>query len=158
MLEMLVAAVSVELERCENRVKLPSELLCAETDEWEVDDFDRREPLMDPPKMSPRPVPGKALKMLREIASSPKIAARERLMVGVEGMEFFPVRNLNRPYWWTIAVRFAGEIPGLGILTRVNYSVRHPVSLYNVFLAFVTGVTRSDFVAGQCPRHGLNPD
>jgi hypothetical protein len=100
MLEMLVAAVSVEVERCEKRVKLPSELLCAETDEREVDDLDRRELLMDPPKMSPRPVPGKALKRLREIASSPKIAARERLLaVGVEGAEFFPVRNLNRPYW-----------------------------------------------------------
>jgi hypothetical protein len=99
-LEMLVAAVSVELERCEKRVKLPSELLCAETDEREVDDLDRREPLIDPPKMSPRPVPGKALKRLREMASSPNIAARERLIVvGVEGTEFFPVRNLNRPYW-----------------------------------------------------------
>jgi hypothetical protein len=97
---MLVAAVSVELERCEKRVKLPSELLCAETDEREVDDLDRREPLMDPPKMSPRPAPGKALKRLREMASSPNIAARERLIaVGVGGAEFFPVRNLNRPYW-----------------------------------------------------------
>lgn len=98
-LETLVAAVSVELERCEKRVKLPSELLCAETDEREVDDFDRREPFMDPPKMSLRPAPGKALKRLREMASSPNIAARERLIVGVEGTEFFPVRNLNRPYW-----------------------------------------------------------
>jgi hypothetical protein len=101
MLETLVAAVSVELERCEKAVKLPSELLGAETDDREADDFDRREPLMEPPKMSPRLVPGKALKRLREMASSPKIAARERLMVGVEGMELFPVRNLNRPYWWT---------------------------------------------------------
>jgi len=100
MLEMLVAAVSVEVERCEKRVKLPSELLCAETDECEVDDLDRREPLIDPPKMSLRPLPGKALKRLREMASSPKIAARERLVaVGVEGTEFFPVRNLNKPYW-----------------------------------------------------------
>ena len=100
-LEMLVAAVSVELEQCEKRVKLPSELLCAETDEREADDdLDRREPFMDPPKMSPRPAPGKALKRLREMASSPNIAARERLIaVGVEGTEFFPVRNLNRPYW-----------------------------------------------------------
>lgn len=99
-LEMLVAAVSVELERCEKRVKLPSELLGAETDEREADDLDRREPFMDPPKMSPRPAPGKALKRLREMASSPNIAARERLIaVGVEGTEFFPVRNLNRPYW-----------------------------------------------------------
>jgi hypothetical protein len=100
-LEMLVAAVSVELERCEKRVKLPSELLCAETDECETDDdLDRREPFMDPPKMSPRPAPGKALKRLREMASNPNIAARERLVaVGVEGTEFFPVRNLNRPYW-----------------------------------------------------------
>jgi len=99
-LEMLVAAVSVELERCEKRVKLVSELLCAETDEREADDLDRREPFMDPPKMSPRAAPGKALKRLREMASSPKIAARERLIaVGVEGTEFFPVRNLNRPYW-----------------------------------------------------------
>jgi hypothetical protein len=99
-LEILVAAVSVELERCEKRVKLPSELLGAETDEREADDLDRREPFMDPPKMSPRPAPGKALKRLREIASSPNIAARERLIaVGVEGTEFFPVRNLNRPYW-----------------------------------------------------------
>lgn len=99
-LDMLVAAVSVEPECCEKRVKLPSELLCAETDEREVDDLDRREPFMDPPKMSPRPAPGKALKRLREMASSPKIAARERLIaVGVEGTEFFPVRNLNRPYW-----------------------------------------------------------
>ena len=97
-LEMLVAAVSVEVERCEKRVKLPSELLCAETDECEVEDLDRRDPLMVPPKMSPRPLPGKALKRLREIASSPKIAARERpLTVGVEGTEFLPVRNLNRP-------------------------------------------------------------
>jgi hypothetical protein len=98
-LEMLVAAVRVEVERCEKRVKLPSELLCAETDEREAEDLDRREPLMDPPKISPRPLPGKALKRLREIASSPKIATRERLLaVGVEGTEFLPVRNLNRPY------------------------------------------------------------
>lgn len=102
-LEMLVAAVRVELERCEKRVKLPSELLGAETDEREADDLDRREPFMDPPKMSARPAPGNALKRLREIASSPNIAARERLIaVGVEGTEFFPVRNLNRPYWWTV--------------------------------------------------------
>ena len=100
MLEILVAAVSVELERCEKRVKLPSELLGAETEERETDDLDRREPLIDPPKMSPRLLPGKALKRLREITSSPKIAARERLVaVGVEGIEFFPVRNLKRPYW-----------------------------------------------------------
>lgn len=98
-LEILVAAVIVELERCEKRVKLPSEL-CAETEERETDDLDRREPLMEPPKMSPRPLPGKALKRLREITSSPKIAARERLpAVGVEGTELFPVRNLKRPYW-----------------------------------------------------------
>ena len=97
---MLVAAVSVEVERCEKRVKLPSELLCADTDEREAEDLDRREPLIDPPKISPRPLPGKALKRLREIASSPKIAARERfIVVGVEGTEFLPVRNLNRPYW-----------------------------------------------------------
>ncbi len=100
MLETLVAAVSVEPERCEKCVKLPSELLCAETDERETDDLDRRVPLIDPPKMSPRPAPGKALKRLREMASSPNIAARERLIVvGVEGTEFFPVRNLNSPYW-----------------------------------------------------------
>ena len=99
MLEILVAAVIVELERCEKRVKLPSEL-GAETEEREVDDLDRREPLMDPPKMSPRLLPGKALKRLREITSRPKIAARERLpAVGVGGREFFPVRNLKRPYW-----------------------------------------------------------
>lgn len=98
-LEMLVAAVIVEPERCEKRTKFPSELLWAETDEREADNLDRREPLMDPPKMSLRPVPGKALKRLREMASSPNIAARERLIaVGVEGTEFFPVRNLNRPY------------------------------------------------------------
>ena len=99
MLEILVAAVRVELERCEKRVKLPSEL-GAETEERETDDLDLREPLIDPPKMSPRLLPGKALKRLREITSSPKIAARERLVaVGVEGIEFFPVRNLKRPYW-----------------------------------------------------------
>ena len=99
-LEMLVAVVSVEPERCEKRVKLPSELLGAETDEREADDLDRRDPFMDPPKMSPRLAPGKALKRLREMASSPNIAARERLIaVGVEGTEFFPVRNLNSPYW-----------------------------------------------------------
>jgi len=97
---MLVAAVSVEVERCEKRVKLPSELLCADADEREAEDLDRREPLMEPPKISPRPLPGKALKRLREIASSPKIATRERLVVvGVEGTEFLPVRNLYRPYW-----------------------------------------------------------
>jgi hypothetical protein len=100
---MLVAAVSVELERCEKRVKLPSELLGAETDEREADDLDRREPFIDPPKMSARPAPGNALKRLREMASNPNIAARERLIaVGVEGTEFFPVRNLNSPYWWTV--------------------------------------------------------
>ncbi len=100
MLETLVAAVIVEVERCEKRVKLPSELLGAETEEREADDLDRREPLIDPPKMSPRLLPGNALKRLREITSSPKIAARERLVaVGVEGTEFFPVRNLKRPYW-----------------------------------------------------------
>ena len=69
----------------------PSELLCAETDRREGED-------LDAVKMTPQPFPGKALIWLREIASSPKIAARERLItVGVEGTEFFPMRNLNRP-------------------------------------------------------------
>ena len=52
-LEMLVAAVSIEVERCEKRMKLPSELLWAEMDKHEAEDLDRHEPLMDPPKMSP---------------------------------------------------------------------------------------------------------
>lgn len=52
--------------------------------------------------MSPLEEPGSALKRLREIASRPKMAARERaLTVGVDGMELFPVRNLNNPNWWT---------------------------------------------------------
>ena len=47
--------------------------------------------------------PGRALKRLREIASKPKIAARERVVaVGVEGNEVLPVRNLNKPNKWTI--------------------------------------------------------
>ena len=69
---MLVAAVSVEVERCEKRMKLPSELLWAEMDEREAEDLDHHEPSMDPPKMLPRLLPEKALKRLREIVSNPK--------------------------------------------------------------------------------------
>lgn len=48
--------------------------------------------------MSPLPEPGSAPKRFRDIASRPKMAAREReLAVGVDGTETFPVRNLNKP-------------------------------------------------------------
>ena len=61
--------------------------------------MDRLWLFIDPPKMSPLEAPGSALNRFREIASRLKIAAREReLIVGVEGMELFPVRNLNKPY------------------------------------------------------------
>jgi hypothetical protein len=44
--------------------------------------------------------PGRELKRFLEMASKPKIAAFERA-VGVDGAEFLPVRNSNKPNWWT---------------------------------------------------------
>jgi hypothetical protein len=49
------------------------------------------------PKMS-LDNPGLALNKFREIASSPKMAALDLMLaVGVEGLELFPVENLNKP-------------------------------------------------------------
>lgn len=57
-------------------------------------------PLVEPLIKSPTAVADRAWnKRFREIASKPKIAALDLVAVGVEGIEFFPVRNLNRPYW-----------------------------------------------------------
>jgi hypothetical protein len=95
---MLVAAVDWEL--CENLAILPSPDV-----EEEAVVFDRltmereRRLATEPPKMSPLLDPGRALKRLREMASRPKIAARERVLaLGVAGAELLSVRNLNRPY------------------------------------------------------------
>ena len=95
-----MAAVAVEFDRCENLVRLPSPVLvvCVYIDDPLRVDLDRLCTLTDPPKKSPMVEPGRVLKRLREMASKPNIAARERaLAVGVEGSEFFPVRNLNKP-------------------------------------------------------------
>lgn len=96
--ETVVAAVAVELDLEENFIKLPSPVivLWVYADDRLVVDLVRLWPLMEPPKKSPIAEPGRALKRFREIASRPKMAARERA-VGVEGAEFFPVRNWNSP-------------------------------------------------------------
>jgi hypothetical protein len=44
----------------------------------------------------------------------------------------------------------------LAVLTRMNHAVRDPTSLYNVLFVFVTGVTRSDLIAGQRSSYWLN--
>ena len=59
-------------------------------------DFERLEPLTELPKTSLE-APGNALNRLREIASSPKIAALVLEAVGVDGAECLPVLNLKRP-------------------------------------------------------------
>jgi hypothetical protein len=98
MFETVVAAVAVEFERWENFMRLLSPVLvvCVYMDDRLVVDFVRLWPLMEPPKKSPTDEPGRALKRFREIASSPKIATRERA-VGVDGRESRPVRNSNKP-------------------------------------------------------------
>lgn len=52
-------------------------------------------PFIDPAKKSPTE-PGRPLKRFRDIASSPNIATFERA-VGVDGREFRPVLNSNKP-------------------------------------------------------------
>lgn len=64
-----------------------------------MEDLDRLWPLIEPLKKSTLDEP---LKRLREIASNPKMWARERMLaVGVDGAEMLPVRNLNKPNWCT---------------------------------------------------------
>lgn len=95
--DTVVAAVAVELERCENFMRLPSPVVvvCVYIDERLAVDFVRRWLLTDPPKKSPM-APGRVLKRFREIASRPKMDTLERA-VGVDGREFRPVRNSNKP-------------------------------------------------------------
>jgi hypothetical protein len=104
MVDIVVAAVTVEFERDENFIRLLSAVVVVwvMVDDLLTDDLDRLEPLIDPPKMSPFPEPGRALKRFREMASRPNIWARERKpVVGVEGADMLPVRNLNKPNWCT---------------------------------------------------------
>lgn len=109
MLDTVVAVVAVELLRPLIIMLLASVVAVVldatvARDVRLVVDFERErryEPLSVPPKMSPRRVTDPAApKRLRESASSPNMGARERtLAVGVLGIEFLPVRNLNNPYW-----------------------------------------------------------
>lgn len=94
--------VAVEFDRCENLVRLPSPVvvLWVYVDVRLAVDLVRRWLLTDPPKKSPMDDPGRELKRFLEMASKPKIAALERA-VGVDGAEFLPVRNSNKPNWWT---------------------------------------------------------
>jgi hypothetical protein len=99
-MDIVVAAVTVEFERDENFVRLPSAVVVVwvMVDDLLTDDFDRLEPLTEPPKMSPFAEPGRALNRFREIASRPNIWARDRkFAVGVGGADVLPVRNLNKP-------------------------------------------------------------
>ena len=95
-----IVVAAVEFERLENFMRLPSavSVVCVSVDERLVVDFVRLWPLIEPPKKSPMADPGRELKRLREIASSPNIATRD-FAVGVEGRESRPVRNWNRPNW-----------------------------------------------------------
>lgn len=56
--------------------------------------------LVEPPNRS-LATPGRELNRLREMTSNPNMAARDLFAVGVVGLEFCPVLNLNSPYWWT---------------------------------------------------------
>jgi len=89
----LVAAV--ELDRCEKRMRLLSAVLVY-VEEREFVDRERLLLLMEPPKKSPIADAGRELKRFRESASRPNMDTFERA-VGVEGLEFAPVRNSNRP-------------------------------------------------------------
>ena len=53
---------------------------------------------VEPPNRS-LATPGRELNRLREMTSNPKMAARDLFAVGVVGLEFCPVLNLNKPYW-----------------------------------------------------------
>lgn len=97
-----VAAVLVDPERYENFARLPSAVVvvCVYVDDRLADDFVRRWLPMDVPNRSALDDPGRVLKRFLDIASKPKICARD-FVVGVAGRESFPVRNLKRPYCWT---------------------------------------------------------
>jgi hypothetical protein len=97
-IDIVVATVTVEFERDENFMRLSSAVVVVwvTVDDLLTDDLDRLEPLTGPPKRSPLAEPGRALKRFREIASKLNIWALER-MVGVDGAEMLPVRNLNSP-------------------------------------------------------------
>ncbi len=101
--ETVVAAVVVEFDRWLNFTDpSPVDVDCVNTEDLLVLDFVLLCPLIDPPKKSPIADPGRLLNRFREIASSPKIAARDRMLaVGVEGAEMCPVVNFNNPYWFT---------------------------------------------------------
>ena len=98
--EIVVAAVAVEFDRCENLVRLsPALVVCVYIDDpLLIVDLERLWTLTEPPKKSPIAEPGRPLNKFRDIASRPKMAVRDRLLaVGVDGREFCPVRNLNNP-------------------------------------------------------------
>lgn len=100
MVDIVVATVIVEFERVENCIRLSAAVMVVwvTVDEPPTDDFDRLEPLIEPPKMSPFAEPGRELKRFREMTSKLNICARERVVaVGVGGAEILPVRNLNKP-------------------------------------------------------------
>ena len=97
MVDMVVAAVAVELDRCEDFM-LSSVVVCVYIEDRLVVDLERlRFPLRDPVKKSLID-PGRLLNKFREIASRPNIATFER-PVGVEGTEFPPVLNWKSPNW-----------------------------------------------------------
>jgi hypothetical protein len=97
--DIVVAAVAVELDRCEDFM-LSSVVDCVYIEERLVADLERlRFPLIDPAKKSLID-PGRVLNKFLEIASRPNIATFERA-VGVEGIEFPPVLNWKSPNWWT---------------------------------------------------------
>ncbi len=89
---------NVVVDRCENLPILspPVVVVWVYVDELAID-LERLWLLIEPAKKSPTDEAGRELKRLREITSNPKIDALERA-VGVEGLEFLPERNSNRPY------------------------------------------------------------
>jgi len=98
--DIVVAAVAVELERCEDFVLSRVVVDCVYIEERLVADLERlRFPLIDPAKKSLID-PGRVLNKFLEIASRPNIATFERA-VGVEGIELPPVLNWKSPNWWT---------------------------------------------------------
>ena len=95
-----VAAVAVELDRCEDFMLSKVVVDCVYIEERLVVDLERlRFPLIDPAKKSLID-PGRVLNKFLEIASRPNIATFDRA-VGVEGIELPPVLNWKSPNWWT---------------------------------------------------------
>lgn len=98
-IDTVVACVAVEFDRRENLARLPSVVTLVAYVDARLEDFDRREPLMEPPNGSPFfTEPGRELNKFREMASRPNIVTFEREADGVDGRELLPVPNLKRPY------------------------------------------------------------